>query len=60
MNKTRPDLKRLAREGICPNCGNEMDYVEETSSSLPGPYYECDECGRRFDAQTGDIIKNHE
>ena len=50
------DPRKLAKEGICPVCREEMDYVEETPSGMSDPYYECMDCGRRFDPLTGEDL----
>jgi hypothetical protein len=54
------DPKRFASEGICPLCGEEMDYVDEAPSGMSDPYYECTDCGGRYDALTGEEIKAHD
>ena len=49
--------RKLAKEGICPLCGEQMDYVEDAPSGMSDPYYECGDCGRKYDALTGEEKK---
>jgi rubredoxin len=51
------DPRKLAKEGVCPVCGVEMDYFEDSPSGMSDPYYECTDCGRKFDALTGEEIE---
>jgi transposase-like protein len=51
------DQTKLAKEGICPICGQEMDYVEDVPSGMSDPYYECPDCSRKFDALSGKELK---
>jgi transposase-like protein len=53
------DQTKLAKEGICPICGQEMDYVEDVPSGMSDPYYECPDCSRKFDALSGRELKVH-
>ncbi|MBE1304191.1 hypothetical protein G4W71_09180 [Clostridium botulinum] len=52
--------KKMIEDGICPYCNKKMSYEDGENGYTTEYWWECEECGRSYDEDSGEDITQYE